>query len=152
MTSFFGRPRFGCGNGSVSTVLDVGSFADGDLLGLVPAALDFRAPLAEAFGATGAFFVAVRLTTLPGAMSSSAASFFADCTAFLGERRNTVAAFLMVADDLPFLGVSGFAFAMTLKSARDRECYSDVEIRRDPARLDGKQNGVYAICLWNAVS
>ena len=135
LVSFFGRPRFRDGSGPVSTVADAAFFADGDLLVFEAAALGFVAPLAEAFAATGDFlveafaatgdflvaaltargdfFVAVRLATLPGEMFSSAASFLADCTAFLGERRNTVAAFLTVADVLPFLGVSDFAFAMT---------------------------------------
>jgi hypothetical protein len=123
LRSFFGRPRFGDGSGSVSIVVDADFFVDSDLLALEPAALDFVAPFAEAFAARGAFFVTVRLTTLAGALSSSAAIFFADCTAFLGERRNTVAVFWTLPDFLPFLGVSGFDFAMTWECFRDRERY-----------------------------
>jgi hypothetical protein len=86
---------------------------DSDLVFFWPEFMVFFAFFGGVFLAAVVFFAAVCLTTLLTPKISAAANFFAESTAFLGERRNVVAAFWTVADFLPLLGVSSLDFPIT---------------------------------------
>lgn len=97
-STFLGRPRRLGEVVSSSSVADTADLAgDGDSVFLSSAAGAFALFLGGVLLAGDVsfevfFFGAAFLTAFVAATSSSAASFFADCTAFLGERRKVVVA------------------------------------------------------------
>lgn len=85
---FFGRPL---DLALVETGVDVAAFVAGAFRGVVAEIFFADARTGDRAGLLAevvAFFAALRLKTLAGAASASAAAFFADLTAFLGERRS----------------------------------------------------------------
>ena len=85
---------------------------DDDLVFFWPDSMVSFAFFGGVFLAAVVFFAAGCLITLPTLKVSAVANFFAESTAFLGERLNVVAAFWTVVDFLPFLGVSSLDFAI----------------------------------------